>query len=103
MRGQDRGKRAVAERPIEVAGHEEPRQALEVDLRHEVVGALHLAEDRRPERCLLGQRQQAGRREDVPAHVVGARLPRVERRQPRRRKPIVVGAIRCLPGARGAE
>ncbi len=93
VRRQNGGERTVPNGPVQIARDEEPGQALEVHLRDAIIGVSDLAEDHRRQGRLLGDRQQAGGREHVLPEVVGSMLPLTARRDRRRRKVIVEGAV----------
>src|SRR6185295_11886964 len=98
-----RRERAATRGRVEVAGHEEPRQALEVHLGDGVVVVLSLVEDHGAQRRLLGQRHQAGRGEDVLAQVGGPPLPVRRRGVPGDGQAVVERPVGGRDGGAGGE
>jgi hypothetical protein len=103
MRRQHRGEGACADWPIEVPGHQEPGQALKVDLLDGVVVLGDLAEDLRRERRTLRHRQEPGGSQDVLAQVSRALLPFDGIRESRWRELIVEGPEGRLTGDGGGR
>src|SRR5262245_20291723 len=89
---------SVADRAIDVPGHEESRQALEIHLRNAVVVLPDLPEDGGAQRRLFRKWEQAGGREYVLAQISGPGIPFACAREFRRRKAIIERSIRRVCG-----
>jgi len=97
---QNRWKRALADRTVEIPRGKKARQAFEVHLRYAVIVALDLAEHLRAKRRSLGHGHQPGGFQNQFADVRGALVPGVDGREVRRRERIVERSIRPGLGQR---